>query len=237
MPVRFPAENFMTELVVLFIVSLVIVAPAYIWIIIYGRKDIHENEAILNADIVTNNEDEFRLAVDGSVSKDVLASGELKALEPVSYPEVAGGYLSVVKVIEHYNQYQTGVLLWRKTHYRWEEYGREEKKASSFSFLGQNFDIFYLELEHDIDSEEHLIAEIPVSDTIRHRYYGIKANIEGTVFYKTKEEISKLRFYEKESPKVIMDRYRSIRDTRNKIVICSFIIYVILCSVMILIFL
>ena len=127
LPVRFPAENFMTELVVSFIVSLVIVVPAYIWIVIYGRKDIHENEAILNEDIVTNNEDEFRLAVDGSVSKDVLASGELEALEPVSYPEVAGEYLSVVKVIEHYNQYQTGVLLWRETHYRWEEYGREER--------------------------------------------------------------------------------------------------------------
>ena len=174
------------------------------------RNDIRENETISKATIVENGE-EFQSAVNGHAKKNVLASGEMKALDPVSYPETDGEYLYIVKVTEHYNQYQSGILLWRSTYYRWEEYGREEKKSSAFSFLGKEFSSTDLDFDINFDSEKSLIAEVPVSDGVRCRYYGIKADTEGTGYVKA--EKPGMKFYDNESASALADRMnKSVED-------------------------
>lgn len=120
--------------------------------------------------------------------------GELKAVDPVTYPEINGEYMYAEKVKERYTMhtrtvtYTTGSGKNRMTHTRTEHYwtwdviDSESKHSKELMFCGIKFP--YKKI--DIPGTKH-IDTISTGYHLRDVYYGTKAKHKGTVFTKLKD--------------------------------------------------
>jgi hypothetical protein len=115
--------------------------------------------------------------------------GDLKAVDPVTYPELGGEYMRVTKVKERYTQHTRTVTTTRvvngktqtstriETYYTWDEVDRWKISCDTVTFLGEEFAISKI----DIPDTEH-IETIRESSSIRYVYYATDAQYTGTIF-------------------------------------------------------
>lgn len=111
--------------------------------------------------------------------------GELKALTPVSYPEVDGEYSQMKKVKERYTMHtQTYTIVINgkpqvrtRTYWSWDYVSSESKHTDQIAFLNVPFDYGVIELP----SMFH-IDTIKESSHIRYVYYGTPVSCMGTLY-------------------------------------------------------
>lgn len=111
--------------------------------------------------------------------------GNLTALDPVSYPDVEGEYLSIQKVKERYTRHTRTVTTTvngetttrTEEYWTWDVVGRESKTAERVEFCGVEFNSSQFKLPH----RPH-IETIKESSKIRYKYYGSEISHKGTIF-------------------------------------------------------
>ncbi|MGN0405315.1 MAG: hypothetical protein ACI4F1_08845 [Bariatricus sp.] len=121
--------------------------------------------------------------------------GELKAKDPVSYPEIKGEYSYIKKVKEQYTKHtrtvtrtkvnekgETETYEEEEEYWTWDEVDEENKKAKEFTFLGNVFS----EEKFTLPSATY-IETIKESDDIRYKYYTIPGIMEGTIYTELKD--------------------------------------------------
>lgn len=122
-----------------------------------------------------------------------LVYGKLKAVDPVTYPELSGDYMYVEKVKERYTQHTRRVAHTRtvngksqtyyttETYWTWDRVGSEEKMCEELSFLNNIF----ASSKITIPDAEH-IETIKESSRVRYKYYGVMTSYTGTLFTELK---------------------------------------------------
>lgn len=122
------------------------------------------------------------------------AYGSLEAKEPVTYPEIGGGYSYIRKEKERYTMhtrtvtYTTGSGSSRQTHTRVETYWTwdvvevESQKSKTFIFLGNEFKSNLIDLPGS-----NYIDTIKESGYIRYQYYGVPKELKGTLYATLKD--------------------------------------------------
>lgn len=128
--------------------------------------------------------------------------GTLTAEDFVSYPDVEGNYLYIVKVKETYNRDIIQSIVGDK----WSEVSREEKHSQDIAFDGIPADVDNLTFFN-----AELISTVNVSKHTRYRYYGITIDTSGTVMRNDGEKtVTFYAGYDKETlQKNIEEEYRN----------------------------
>lgn len=138
--------------------------------------------------------------------------GELKAVDPVTYPEINGEYIFIEKVTEEYTRHTRTVTTTDskgKTHtkteeyWTWDEIDSESKHSKELMFCGIKFPY-----------KKIYIPEIKYIDTIsagyhlRDVFYGTKAKHKGTIFTKLKDRTisDKSSFYKEQKAEEAKER-------------------------------
>lgn len=112
--------------------------------------------------------------------------GEVKAVDPVTYPEIGGQYSHVEKVKERYTMH-TRIVTYTdgkghthtrtETYWTWDAVGHEEIHAKKITFLDVEFDYGIISFECD-----DYIETIKESSHVRYKYYGSPLSSKGTVY-------------------------------------------------------
>lgn len=109
--------------------------------------------------------------------------GELKAVDPVSYPEIDGQYMYMKKVREQYREDISAFYVqgrgFMSSSSTWNEVDSEEKECRELSFCGVTFDRERIDLT--IPDVEY-IETIYTSENVRYKYYGVKSQNKGTIY-------------------------------------------------------
>lgn len=130
--------------------------------------------------------------------------GELKTLDPVSYPEVSGKYSYIKKEEQEYRQHSRTVTKTYtdskgKTHtkteieyyWTWDTMRTESKTATKISFLDVEF-----AYEKIPFPSSHQIDIVKTGYHRRNVYYGTETDFQGTLFTSLKENtINNTKFY------------------------------------------
>lgn len=107
--------------------------------------------------------------------------GELKIIDPVTYPEIGGEYSYIEKVKEKYTKHTRTVKRGKRyvteTYWTWDRVGSENIKSEKATFLGVEFDYSKF-----IKLNDSYIDTIKESSNIRYKYYGSPINGVGTIF-------------------------------------------------------
>lgn len=147
-----------------------------------------DKNEIYNKAIHVESTDMFQYGMDTNVGN-AFVYGELKAVDTVTYPEIAGEYMYVEKVKEKYTQHTRTVTKTRmvngksqsytttETYWTWDKVDSEEKKCNEVAFCGITFD----SNKFKIPSARH-IDTIKESSHIRYKYYGVGTEFVGTIF-------------------------------------------------------
>ncbi len=116
--------------------------------------------------------------------------GELKAVDPVSYPDIKGKYIYIKKVTERYTQHTRVVTTTdgkgkthtkTETYWTWDPIDSESKHSKELLFCEIKFP--YKKI--DIPETKH-IDTISTGYHLRDVYYGTEAKHKGTIFTKLK---------------------------------------------------
>lgn len=127
----------------------------------------------------------FRYGMDTSIGNSFVY-GDLKAVDPVTYPEIGGQYLSVTKIKERYTMHTRVVTSTdskgkttskTETYWTWDEVNRERINSNKIMFCGVEFQYSQLNKQ-----EEHFVITIKESSHVRYKYYGCKSELKGTMF-------------------------------------------------------
>lgn len=125
--------------------------------------------------------------------------GDYIAVDPVTYPEIGGGYMYIEKIKERYTMHTRTVTRDKKTYtetyYTWDRVGSEEKHCTQVSFLGVVFDSVKIQTPYT----GH-ITTMRESHNIRYVYNGTEANHIGTIFTRLGDNTinDKSPFYERD---------------------------------------
>ena len=115
--------------------------------------------------------------------------GDLKAVDPVTYPEIGGEYMYVKKIKEEYTQHTRTVTKTRvvdgetqsytttETYWTWDEVDRWSVSCDKVTFLGEEFNIGKI----NIPSSDYVKTIYKWSD-VRYVYYAVDAQYTGTIF-------------------------------------------------------
>lgn len=116
--------------------------------------------------------------------------GELRAVDPVEYPEISGQYCYIERIKERYTMHTRTVTKARtntkgktetytetETYWTWDEISRESKASDAFVFLEQQFD----RSKFDLPTEDY-IDTIKESPKTRYKYYGLQDTMVGTIY-------------------------------------------------------
>lgn len=115
--------------------------------------------------------------------------GELKAVDPVTYPEIGGSYSYVEKVKERYTMHTRTVTRTRtvngktqtytttETYWTWDKIDSWSQHCTKISFLDVEFDYGMI----DFPSSNHITTQ-KESSKIRYVYYGSPATCVGTLY-------------------------------------------------------
>ena len=112
--------------------------------------------------------------------------GSLKAINPISVPEISGKYTSILMIHEEYVK-KTRTYTddegnkHTETYYEWEETDRETIHCKQMSFCGVtfNYNKFKLPDGQYIDTVKHNYF---LTNDTRTKYYGLKTEMKGTIF-------------------------------------------------------
>lgn len=131
--------------------------------------------------------------------------GDLKTVDPVTYPEIGGAYMYVEKVEEHYNKHTRQVSHTRvvngksqtyyttETYWSWDYAGSESITCKEISFLGVVFGSDKINIP-----DGHYIDTVKKSSHVRYKYYGVGTQFTGTIFTELRDGTIKnsTSFYE-----------------------------------------
>lgn len=134
--------------------------------------------------------------------------GELKTLDPVSYPEVSGKYSYIKKEEQEYRRHsRTVTKIYTdskgKTHtkteieyyWTWDTMRTESKTATKISFLDVEF-----AYEKIPFPSSHQIETVKTGYHKRNVYYGTETDFQGTLFTSLKENtINNTKFYKNQT--------------------------------------
>ena len=134
--------------------------------------------------------------------------GELKTLDPVSYPEVSGQYSYIKKEEQEYRRHSRQVTKTYtdskgKTHtkteteyyWTWDTMRTESKKATQISFLDVEF-----AYEKIPFPSSHQLEIVNTGYHKRNVYYGTETDFQGTLFTSLKENtINNAKFYKNQT--------------------------------------
>ena len=134
---------------------------------------------------VDNDATLFRYGMRTNVGR-AFVYGEVKAVDPVTYPEIGGSYSHVDKVKEKYTQH-TRIITYTdseghahtrvETYWTWDEVGRETIHSQLITFLGIEFK--YGKIPFTADS---YITTVKESSHIRYKYYATGTSCKGTAY-------------------------------------------------------
>lgn len=149
-----------------------------------SEKIMDSNEKY-NKAIKIEDEELFKYGMSTSVGN-AFIYGDLKVIDPVTYPEIGGEYSYIEKVKEEYTMHTRTVTYTdskgntktkTETYWTWDVVKRESIKSQRVAFLGVEFDYSkFIEL-----SDSH-ITTIKESSDIRYKYYGSPTKATGTIF-------------------------------------------------------
>jgi len=131
--------------------------------------------------------------------------GNLKTIDPVTFPEIGGAYSYIKKEEQEYRRHSRTVTKTYKDsngntktkteieyYWTWDTMRTESKISTKISFLNVEFD--YSKIPFPSSSQ---IATLDTGYHERNVYYGSKAECEGTIFtILSNDTISKTSFYE-----------------------------------------
>ena len=149
-----------------------------------------DKNEIYNKAVKIEDKDQFKYGMDTNVGN-AFVYGELKAVDPVAYPEIGGKYMYVEKVEEEYTihtrqvSHSTGKTTYytTETYWTWDEVGSESIACKKISFCGVNFSGDKIKRPN-----AEYIKTIYESNDIRYRYYGVGENFVGTIFAELKNK-------------------------------------------------
>lgn len=131
------------------------------------------------AEQITSSE-KFNYALKNNISN-AFIYGELRASDPVTYPQVTGQYAYIKRVTEQKTRHQRVVHINKttsvRTYYTWDEINVEDQHCSSISFLEQDFaygTIPFPQTRH--------IDTVYLTENTRYVFYGNSVVYTGTVF-------------------------------------------------------
>ena len=127
-------------------------------------------------------------------------AGTLKAVDPISLPEIGGEYSYIRKVKEEYTMHEMVVTDYDEdgevignhieTYYTWDEVGHEDHACSKITFLDNEFDYGTI----PFPAREYLTT-IKESNKVRYLYYVCETEYSGTIYAKLADEtISDAKF-------------------------------------------
>lgn len=157
-----------------------------------------DRNAVYNKAVKIMDAEIFRYGMRTDVGN-AFAYGDYIAVDPVTYPEIGGGYMYIEKVKERYTMHTRTVIRDKKTYtetyYTWDMVGSEEKHCTQVSFLGVVFDAVKIQTPNT----EH-ITTIRESHNIRYVYNGTEAEHTGTIFTRLEGNTisDKSPFYERD---------------------------------------
>lgn len=152
----------------------------------YALKQINEYNQQYDSAYEIWNEDDLKHTTGNS-----FIYGELKALDIVSLPEVAGEYMYIKKVKQVYTKHKklipirsgkTTVMNPRYYH-SWDNEEVYELSSKKLSMMGMTFPLPKIEFL----PEPELITTITESDTVRYKYYGCPSIYTGTLYTYVKD--------------------------------------------------
>lgn len=169
------------------IVSVTIIAiMLLLGVVISGKiSEAHmDSQEVYNKATKIDNMVLFRYGMDTSIGN-AFVYGEFNTLDPVSFPEIGGDYLSIKKVKERYTSHTRTVTRTVdgkttshiETYWTWDRVSSEALTAKSINFCGVDFK--YSQFN---DVGENYIDTIKESLNIRYKYYGHLAKTKGTIF-------------------------------------------------------
>jgi len=147
---------------------------------------------------IVNDQSEFEYGMRTNIGN-AFVYGELKALNPVTYPEIGGEYAQLKKVKERYTRHtQTYTVMVNgkpqvrtRTYWSWDYVSSESKHTDQIAFLNVPFDYGVIELP----SMSH-IDTIKESSRIRYVYYGTPVSCIGTLYANLADsDIQNTEFY------------------------------------------
>lgn len=149
-----------------------------------SEKIMDSNEKY-NKAITIEDEELFKYGMSTSVGN-AFIYGDLKVIDPVTYPEIGGEYSYIEKVKEEYTMHTRTVTYTdskgntktkTETYWTWDVVKRESIKSQRVTFLGVEFDYSKF-----IELSDSYITTIKESSDIRYKYYGSPTKATGTIF-------------------------------------------------------
>lgn len=135
-----------------------------------------QNE-IYNKAVKIESQELFRYGMETNIGN-AFVYGELKVIDPVTYPEIGGKYMRVEKIKEKYTKHtRTVTHTKQETYWTWDEVDRESIQCKKISFCGVKFKSNKITFP-----SSKYIETIKESKHIRYRYYGVSEKHIGTIF-------------------------------------------------------
>lgn len=148
-----------------------------------------DKNEIYNKAVKIEDQNMFQYGMDTNIGN-AFVYGILEAVDTVTYPEIDGKYMYIFE--EHYNMHTrtyttTDSKGHRQTHTRtywsWDYAGEENLKCKEISFCGIAFSSNKIKLP-----DCRYIDTIKDSGFVRHKYYGVNTEYEGTIFTELKDK-------------------------------------------------
>jgi hypothetical protein len=189
------------------IASLTIIALMIVIGLVIGeaiQQSVLEKYQVYDTAVRIDAEELFRYGMETSIGH-AFVYGEIKTLDPVTYPELNGNYSYIQKEEQEYTRHSRTVVKTYKdakgnTHtkteteyyWTWDTVRTEEKTATKISFLNVEFEYSQISF---LDTYE--IATVKTGYHKRNVYYGKDTECEGTLFaILENDNISQTSFYE-----------------------------------------
>lgn len=194
-----------------------------------------QNE-IYNKAVKIESQELFRYGMDTNIGN-AFVYGELKAIDPVTYPEIGGKYMRVEKIKEKYTKhtrtvtYTTGTVTHTKkeTYWTWDEADRESIQCKKISFCGVKFKSNKITFP-----SSKYIETIKESKHIRYKYYGASEQHVGTIFadLRNKTIPDKTYFYKDKD----IEKTVNYLESGNILLIFFWFVWIILIIIVVFIF-
>lgn len=189
------------------IVSVTIIAVMVILGFFIGgsiQQSLLEQYQVYDTAVQIDSEELFRYGMRTDIGH-AFVYGQIKTIDPVSFPEIGGEYSYVEKEEQEYRKHSRTVLKTYKDskgntktkteieyYWKWDTIRNEKKTATKISFLDVEFD--YSKISFSYSQQ---IATLDTGYHKRNVYYGKEAESEGTIFTILKEDtINDTSFYE-----------------------------------------
>ena len=188
------------------------------------EKNVEYEQAIKIAD----NRELFEYGMRTNVGN-AFISGTLKALDPVSLPEIDGEYSSITKTKEKYTKHTRTVTKTvngkshteTETYYTWDTVETENYHATKISFLDVQFDYGKI----DFPTQTYL-ETIKVSHDVRYVYKVCGTEFYGTIYTKLADgNMSKASFYNGQS---VTEALETVCKSNNVLLVVFWAVWIIL---------